>query len=123
MAMRMAFVFQECERIEVIKSLKANHNLREPNTSATKDIADKNILIIDKVIYKRTTLKFAIIAFSKQQPNKIHFLAFGKSQRFVIKNQQHGKNSRFKINKKCHWQGNTRYVKHEVSCKVAGRHV
>jgi len=83
MTMRMAFVFQECKRIEVIKSLKANNFLTKHNTRATKDIADKNILIIDDVIYKGTTMKLAIIAFSKQQPNKIHFLAFGKSQRFA----------------------------------------
>lgn len=53
------------------------------NTTCSKDVAGKSVLIIDDVIYKGTTMKTAIDACMKQKPGKIYFLAFGKSQRFA----------------------------------------
>lgn len=57
--------------------------LNDHNQKAEKYITGKNILIIDDVIYKGTTMKLAIESCRKQRPSKVHFLAFGKSQRFA----------------------------------------
>ena len=57
--------------------LLSNHNQH-----CSKQATNKNILVVDDVIYKGTTMKLAIESCSRQRPSKIHFLAFGKSQRF-----------------------------------------